>query len=298
MTEVLSEIARQGAAGTPLDRHDRDGIVSSLDLIGLGLAADEARRRRHGDRTTFVQVAEVRLADAAADTALPGEAGELRLVGEPDGLEAAATAVRAAVDRAGGVPVTGFDLAALYRACGEEVPGLVDALATLADAGLSALNETPLDALSGLDRVESVLEALGASPLRLNRLGMGAADPTVAVSLFERVASWGTLAGVCRSLAPLPGGESASASTGYGDLRQVALARLLVDNIESIQVDWSRHGPKLAQVALTFGANDLDAVRAETDEEGWRRAPREEVRRNIVAAGFTAIRRDGGFEAL
>ena len=38
----------------------------------------------------------------------------------------------------------------------------------------------------------------------------------------------------------------------------LALARLLVDNIDSIQVDWGRYGAKLAQVALIFGADDVD----------------------------------------
>jgi aminodeoxyfutalosine synthase len=74
----------------------------------------------------------------------------------------------------------------------------------------------------------------------------------------------------------------------------VALARLLVDNIASIQVDWSRYGPKLAQVALTVGADDLDGV-SPIDEmaEGRRRSPLELVRRNIAAAGLVPVERDG-----
>ena len=66
-----------------------------------------------------------------------------------------------------------------------------------------------------------------------------------------------------------------------------------------IQVDWLRYGPKLAQVALTFGADDLDEV-SPSDEspDGRRRAPIEEVRRNIEAAGFVAAERDGFFGLL
>ena len=67
----------------------------------------------------------------------------------------------------------------------------------------------------------------------------------------------------------------------------------------ALQVDWSSYGPKLAQVALTFGADDVDAVPAEgPDERGWRRSPGEEIRRNITAAGFTPMPRDGCFEAV
>jgi 2-iminoacetate synthase ThiH len=79
----------------------------------------------------------------------------------------------------------------------------------------------------------------------------------------------------------------------------VAVARLAAPGIPVVQVDWLRYGPKLAQVALTFGADDLDAVTASDDAaEGRRRAPLEEVRRNIEAAGFTAAERDGRFQVL
>ena len=52
-------------------------------------------------------------------------------------------------------------------------------------------------------------------------------------------------------------------TTGFDDVKRVALARLVVDNIPSIQVDWALYGPKLAQVALTVGADDVDGVSAD-----------------------------------
>jgi 2-iminoacetate synthase ThiH len=79
----------------------------------------------------------------------------------------------------------------------------------------------------------------------------------------------------------------------------VALARLAAPNVPTIQVDWLRHGPKLAQVALTFGADDLDNVSSsEESPEGLRRSPLTEVRRNIEAAGFEAAERDGRFAVV
>ena len=75
----------------------------------------------------------------------------------------------------------------------------------------------------------------------------------------------------------------------------MALARLLVD-VARIQVDWPLYGPKLAQVGLTFGADDVDGVSPlEETGEGRRRAPLEEIRRNIAAAGGEPIERDGLF---
>jgi 2-iminoacetate synthase ThiH len=52
-------------------------------------------------------------------------------------------------------------------------------------------------------------------------------------------------------------------------------------------------------VALTVGADDVDAVPAEDDmSAGRRRAPLEEIRRNIVAAGQDPIERNGRFDPV
>ena len=67
----------------------------------------------------------------------------------------------------------------------------------------------------------------------------------------------------------------------------------------SIQVDWTLYGPKLAQVALTVGADDVDGVSPVDDmSEGRRRAPLEEIRRNIRAAGLEPVERNGRFESI
>ena len=80
-------------------------------------------------------------------------------------------------------------------------------------------------------------------------------------------------------------------TTGYDDVRMVAMSRLALKDVGavpiSIEVDWTLYGPKLAQVALTFGADHLDAVPATSDPQlGPRRATVEDVERNIRAAGF------------
>ena len=88
-------------------------------------------------------------------------------------------------------------------------------------------------------------------------------------------------------------------TTGYDDLKQISLARLLVSNIDSIQVDWPLYGPKLAQVALTVGADDIDGVAAvDPGVLGTRRSPIEEIKGNIRAAGLEAAERDGRFRLL
>lgn len=48
--------------------------------------------------------------------------------------------------------------------------------------------------------------------------------------------------------------------TGYDDLKVTAVSRLLLDNFRYIKAYWVSLTPKLAQVALCFGANDLDGT--------------------------------------
>src|ERR1700716_4462264 len=48
--------------------------------------------------------------------------------------------------------------------------------------------------------------------------------------------------------------------TGYADLRNIAVSRLLLDNFEHIKAYWIMLSPSMAQIALRFGANDLDGT--------------------------------------
>ncbi len=293
---VVQKVVQKVADGVTLSEADWARLTGSRDLIALGMAADATRRRRHDDRVTFVQVLEVSVDGDALETPIPPPTGEVRLTGCPESSAAAVAAVRKTVVRAGVVPVTGFALADLEDVAGHDRSRLRDMLGALREAGLAQLSEVSAE---GLTNPDGALAALRDSGVQAARVTLGAATGDAALTLMHQVASWDGVGDVCRCLAPLPRAGSSPPSTGYADLRQVALARLLVDNIEFIQVDWSRYGPKLAQVALTFGVDDVDAVPvAGADDQGWRRSPGEEIRRNIIGAGFTAVPRDGRFEAL
>ncbi|HEY3884544.1 MAG TPA: hypothetical protein VGL62_05010 [Vicinamibacterales bacterium] len=270
-------------------------ILQSRDLIAVGARGDEERRRRHGARTTFVRVLEVH-ADAIPPALASHEAaGELRLVGAPTSVEAAVSAVATARAIAGSIPVTAFSLSDL--AAMADSPGrLRDVLAALAAVGLETIAEAPIDLLR--DPVAAVRAARDAGlrvpRLTVHRLAESARASTVALASAIQAAAGGV-----RAFAPLPRIMSiAQPSTGYDDVKQIALARLMAVNIESIQVDWSLYGPKLAQVALTMGADDVDGVSALPGTLGRRRSPIEEIRGNIVAAGLEPQERDARFEPL
>jgi len=278
-------------------------LAASHDIISIGMLADDVRRRRHGVRTTFVRVADVPVAPrSAADNSasLPPAAGEIRIVGTPATRAAAVERVAelaALIAASRDVPLSGFSLADLETLSVREGVTLRALLEDLRAAGLELVAEAPFDRLHDARRSIEEVNIAGLALARLTVHKSPSADP---VPLLKAVADLQRAVGVVRAFAPLPRTlNPAVPTTGYEDVKRVALARVVVDNIASIQVDWSLYGPKLAQVALTVGADDVDAVSPEDDmTEGRRRAPLEEIRRNIRAASQGPVERNGRFDLL
>ncbi len=269
-------------------------LLESKNLIAIGMKADEVRRRLHGASTTFIRVFEIHVAAPVATLSPGTSAGEFRIVGKPASLDAALDAVRRAKALKGTVPLTGFSLPDLAPLQGGL--SLADTCRQLREAGLDGIADTPVD---GLDDQGSILTARDAG-LFVTRLTVHAAPDGDRGELAARARALQVSVGGLRSFAPLPRMVSvASPTTGYDDVKQVALARLIVDNIESIQVDWQLYGPKLAQFALTVGADDIDSVAAvDPGTLGTRRSPVEEIRGNIRSAGLEPVERTAQFEAL
>ena len=270
-------------------------LASSHDIISIGVLADDLRRERHGVDTTFVRVA-ITASDPGAAVVRPPSAGELRIVGVPGSRTDAVARVREVAAVAAGAAITGFSLADLEALAARERVTLRALLEELRAAGLELVAEAPMDRLQDPQRSIEEVNIAGLSLARLT-VELASADP---LPLLKAVAELQRTVAVVRAFAPLPRRVNPAApTTGFEDVKHVALARLVCDNVPSIQVDWSLYGPKLAQVALTVGADDVDGVSAEDESpEGRRRAPLEEIRRNIIAAGQRPVERNGRFERL
>jgi aminodeoxyfutalosine synthase len=87
-------------------------------------------------------------------------------------------------------------------------------------------------------------------------------------------------------------------TTGFTDIKQIAISRLVLDNFAHIKAYWQMLTPKIAQISLRFGSDDLDGTvieekiyhdaGAETPQ-GMRR---QELMRLITEAGREPIERD------
>ena len=285
---TLAAVAERLALGERLQPADAEIVLGSHDLVAIGTIADEIRRQRHGRQTTFVRVFEAHV-DAVPATLPDGvSAGEFRLTGRPASLETAVAAVIAMRRLAGAAPLFGYSLSDI------EPLGGSDAYVQLRRAGLDGIAELPIDLLADPGPVRAARNA-GLLVLRLT-VDSPPADP---LQVFAAARALSEEAGGFQAFAPLPRHLSVTTPTmGYDDVKGIALARMLLD-IPSIQVDWPLYGPKLAQVGLIVGADDIDGIVAsEPGTLGPRRTALEEIRGNIRAAGLDPVERDGRFVRL
>ena len=87
-------------------------------------------------------------------------------------------------------------------------------------------------------------------------------------------------------------------TSGYLDLRNIAVSRLMLDNFDHIKAYWIMMTPSIAQIAQRFGANDIDGTVVEEKiyhDAGAKTSeftPRAELERLIRAAGRVPVERD------
>ncbi len=93
-------------------------------------------------------------------------------------------------------------------------------------------------------------------------------------------------------------------SSGIDDLRTIAVSRLFLDNFDHIKAYWIMLGEKVAQMALLFGADDLDGTVVEekiTHSAGamsGEALTRQEMENLIRKAGKTPVERDAFYSPV
>ena len=286
---TLEALAERVVQGQPLQDAEAALILESPDLVAIGMISDQCRRQLHGSATTFVRVFEVHAEAPPSALPLNLSAGEFRIVGPPSSVDAACRAVEAVRAVAGQVPVFGFALHTI------EALGAADAFPRLKAAGLDGIAEVAIDMGPSAAAIAAARDA-GLLVLRATVQD----PPPDLLALLVHARELLRSAGGFRAFAPLPRQLSiANPTTGYDDVKAVALARLVIREVPSIQVDWPLYGPKLAQVGLIVGADDVDGILAvDGGALGARRSPVEEIRGNIRAAGLEPFERNGRFERL
>ena len=103
------------------------------------------------------------------------------------------------------------------------------------------------------------------------------------------------------ALSDLPG------PTGLDDLRTLAISRLMLDNFAHIKAFWIMQTPKLAQVSLNWGVDDIDGTvvyyditkrESQPDQATHQEMTVDDLKRLIVEAGCTPVERDSVYRRV
>lgn len=87
-------------------------------------------------------------------------------------------------------------------------------------------------------------------------------------------------------------------ATGFDDLKNIAISRLMLDNFDHIKAYWVMMGTKIAQIALSFGADDIDGSVVEeriyhmAGSESAQMMTRKQLCALITECGLEPVERD------
>jgi aminodeoxyfutalosine synthase len=99
-------------------------------------------------------------------------------------------------------------------------------------------------------------------------------------------------------------GRQGTATTGFDDLKNLAVGRLFLDNMPHIKTHWIMNTPKVSQIALHFGVDDLEGtvVRERIYHEAGASTPQgmtwSEIIRLIRDAGKRPVERDALYREI
>ncbi len=112
----------------------------------------------------------------------------------------------------------------------------------------------------------------------------------------------GFTAFICWTFQPTHALKRMEAVGGPDYLRTLAVARLYLQNVANFQSSWVTMGPKIGQMALWFGANDMGSTMIEENVVSSAgvayRMSSPEIRALIAAAGFTPLQRNFFYEEV
>lgn len=310
----VADILHRALDGQRLSVDDGVRLFESSDVHAVGAAANEVRRRLHGDRTCYVVNRHINYTDICrnhcrfcAFSRVEGAGGaylmsvdevvdraaryhdemrytELHIVGgcHPSLRLSYYTDMLSALrSRFPGVHIQAFTAVEIANMA--DIAGLSvrDTLVALKDAGLGSIPGGGAEVFSSRVRAATCREKLTgddwlAVMREAHKLGINSNStmlyghietPRERVEHMLRLRELQDETGGFMTFIPL---KFHAANTqmadvhpkanAIDDLKTFAIARLMLDNIPHVKVFWIMLGVKLAQVALSFGADDFDGT--------------------------------------
>jgi len=320
----IADRALQGIGQKVLDRArlseaDALYLFASPDLLGVGLLADYANRRKHGDMVTFAanqhinptnvcylrktcvfcSFARLPKEDGAyhytldevfteAQAADNGLTREFHIVGGLDmkaGLQYYSEMFRGLKSRHPNVHIKALTAVEIAHIARIDKMSIEDVLIALREAGLDTLPGGGAEVFGRGVRMAIADKKLAAEDWidvhrTAHRLGIRS-NCTMLYGHVETIQDRVDHLSMLRDLQDESGGflayiplayhpdnnelgielkREGTATTGFDDLRNLAVGRLFLDNFDHIKTHWIMVTPFLSQTALAFGVNDLEGT--------------------------------------
>ena len=93
-------------------------------------------------------------------------------------------------------------------------------------------------------------------------------------------------------------------ATGFTDLKNIAISRIMLDNFPHVKAYWVMLGQKTAQIALSFGADDIDGSVVEeriyhmAGSDSEQMMTKEQLKKMIEECGLDAVERDALYNKI
>jgi aminodeoxyfutalosine synthase len=302
-----------------LSAQDAQVLFTSPDLLGVGMLADYANRRKHGDIVTFAANQHINPTNvcylrktcvfcsfarlpkeegayhysldevyAEAETAANGLTKEFHIVGGLDmkaGLAYYSEMFRGLKARHPQVHIKALTAVEIAHIARIDKMSVEDVLIALREAGLDTLPGGGAEVFGRGVRMEIADKKLAGEDWidvhrTAHRLGIRS-NCTMLYGHVETIddriehlsmlrdlqdESAGFLAYIPLAYHPdnnelgIELGRQGTATTGFDDLRNLAVGRLFLDNFDHIKTHWIMVTPFLSQTSLSFGVNDLEGT--------------------------------------
>jgi len=359
----LRAIGEKVASETRLTQSDAMLLFTSPDLLAVGMLADYANRRRHGDIVTFAANQHINPTNvcylrktcvfcsfarlpreegayhytldqvfAEAAPAASGLTKEFHIVGGLDmkaGLAYYSEMFRGLKSRFPHVHIKALTAVEIAHIARVDKMSLEDVLIALREAGLDTLPGGGAEVFGkGVRMTIADKKLAGEDWIEVHRTAHRLGIRSNCTMLYGHVESiedrvehltmlrdlqdetHGFLAYIPLAYHPdnnelgIELGRQGTATTGFDDLRNLAVGRLFLDNFDHIKTHWIMVTPFLSQTSLAFGVNDLEGtvVREKIYHEAGAHTAQglslDEILDLIRSAGKTPAERDSFYNTL
>ncbi|HEX6628527.1 MAG TPA: aminofutalosine synthase MqnE [Gemmatimonadaceae bacterium] len=316
---ALRKLGEKVGSLTRLSHEDAALLFTTPDLLGVGMLADYANRRKHGDVVTFAanqhinptnvcylrktcvfcSFARLPKEDGAyhytldqvfseAESAANGLTKEFHIVGGLDmkaGLEYYSEMFRGLKQRYPQVHIKALTAVEIAHIARIDKLSIEQVLTALREAGLDTLPGGGAEVFGkGVRMTIADKKLAGEDWINVHRTAHRLGIRSNCTMLYGHVESiedriehlgmlrelqdetHGFLAYIPLAYHPdnnelgIELGRQGTATTGFDDLRNLAVGRLFLDNFDHVKTHWIMVTPFLSQTALAFGVNDLEGT--------------------------------------